>query len=69
MKTFNVPRATLFRLCEKDGAASEVCQTKLGRKPTLPDHLEKKLVKHCLAMEKTFYGLTTACLLSRISVN
>lgn len=57
-KTFNVPRATLFRLCKKDGAASEVCQTKLGRKPILPDYLEEELVKHCLAMEKTFYGLT-----------
>lgn len=57
-QTYNVPRATLFRLCKKNMKPEVVCRTKLGRKPVLPDFLEKELVKHCLEMEKSFFGLT-----------
>lgn len=57
-KTYNVPRATLFRLCKKNMEPEVVCRTKLGRKPVLPDFLEKELVKHCLEMEESFFGLT-----------
>lgn len=55
-KTFKVPRATLFRLCKKNVA----CKTKLGRKPVLPDLIEKELVQHCLDMETLFFSIDKA---------
>ncbi|CAH1960855.1 unnamed protein product [Acanthoscelides obtectus] len=35
-KRYNVPRATLYRLCNKEGSPDTVCSTTLGRKTALP---------------------------------
>lgn len=55
-KHFDVPRTTLFRLCQKKDAIS--VKPRLGRKTILPDYLEKALVEYCLVMEKKLFGLT-----------
>nr|CAH7729982.1 unnamed protein product [Callosobruchus chinensis] len=56
-KTFNVPRATLFRYCQNNGDSLTLNKQRLGRKPVLSEELEKKLVEY-LIMDKNYFGLT-----------
>lgn len=57
-KLYKVPRTTLRRLAAKVDLSAEVATcSKLGRKPTLPEELEKQLVQYVLAMEAKFFGL------------
>ncbi|KAF9409697.1 hypothetical protein HW555_010987 [Spodoptera exigua] len=59
VKTFSVPRSTLKRLVKDSQESLELLVDKpLGRKPVLPLHLEKRLVKYLLYMESVYYGLT-----------
>lgn len=59
-KHFEVPKTTLRRLAlEIRLSPKEVVGKKLGRKPTLPDGVEKELVDYLLLMESKFYGFTT----------
>lgn len=56
---FQVPRTTLFRLCQKDEQSPEVAAaTTLGRKTILGTELESQLVEYILIMESKFHGLT-----------
>jgi uncharacterized protein YraI len=56
---FQVPRTTLFRLCQKDEQSPEVAAaTTLGRKTILGSELERQLVEYILIMESKFHGLT-----------
>lgn len=57
-KEFQVPRTTLFRLCQKEGRPDDVLKTKLGRKPALTPQLEDELETHLLEMDKNYFGLT-----------
>ncbi|CAG5042705.1 unnamed protein product [Parnassius apollo] len=58
-KHFDVPRTTLFRLCQKNELyPEEAAATKLGRKSVLGDQLENLLVEYILKMESKFHGLT-----------
>ncbi|CAH1956067.1 unnamed protein product [Acanthoscelides obtectus] len=57
-KRYNIPRATLHRLCNKEGSPDTVCSTTLGRKTALPPELETELVKYLLIMDQMYYGLT-----------
>ncbi|CAK1578294.1 unnamed protein product [Parnassius mnemosyne] len=58
-KHFDVPRTTLFRLCQKNELSpEEAAATKLGRKSVLGDQLENLLVEYILKMESKFHGLT-----------
>lgn len=55
---FQVPRTTLFRLCQKDEQSPEVAAaTTLGRKTILGSELEHQLVEYILIMESKFHGL------------
>ncbi|CAH1992695.1 unnamed protein product [Acanthoscelides obtectus] len=57
-KRYNVPRAILHRLCNKEGSPDTVSSTTLGRKTALPPELETELVKYLLIMDQMYYGLT-----------
>lgn len=57
-KRYNVPRATLHRLCKKDGSPDTVSKTTLGRKTVLTPELEKELVEYLLLMDQRYFGLT-----------
>lgn len=58
-KRFQVPKTTLRRLVlQTDVSLEEVVKKKLGRKPTLPECIEKELVDYLLFMEAKFYGFT-----------
>lgn len=58
-KTYKVPQATLRRLAdEKYGSPKEASVTKHGRPTVFNADLESELVRYCLSMEATFYGLT-----------
>lgn len=58
-KHFSVPMTTLRRLAKQTNMPPEdVVNKVLGRKPVLPDHIEKELVEYLLTMESMFYGLT-----------
>lgn len=57
-KYYNVPRTTLFRLGNKQGQPSEICDAQLGRKPVLPPDVESQLVEYLLEMDNRFFGLT-----------
>lgn len=58
-KTFRVPKTTLMRLSQqKYGSPEEASEAKMGRPTVLSRELEDELVKYCLAMEATFFGLT-----------
>ncbi|CAG4969864.1 unnamed protein product [Parnassius apollo] len=58
-KHFDVPRTTLFRLCQKNELSpEESAATKLGRKSVLGDQLENLLVEYILKMDSKFHGLT-----------
>nr|CAH7741866.1 unnamed protein product [Callosobruchus chinensis] len=57
-KTFNVPRATLFRYCQNNGDSLTLNNQRLGRKPVLSEELEKKLVEYLIMMDKKYVGLT-----------
>lgn len=57
-KLHKVLRTTLRRLAaQRELPADIVVCAKLGRRPTLPDELEKQLVKYMLAMGAKFFGL------------
>ncbi|CAG4997769.1 unnamed protein product [Parnassius apollo] len=57
-KLYKVPRTTLRRLAAKvDLSAEEATCTKLERKATLPQELEKQLVQYVLTMEAKLFGL------------
>lgn len=57
-KLYKVPRTTLRRLAAKvDVSTEEATCAKLGRKPTLPQELEKQLVQYVLTMEAKLFGL------------
>lgn len=58
-KTFEVPKTTLMRLSmEKYGDPAKAASVRAGRPTVLPPKLEEELVKYCLVMESTFFGLT-----------
>ncbi|KAK9883708.1 hypothetical protein WA026_001895 [Henosepilachna vigintioctopunctata] len=58
-KHFNVPRTTLFRLCQKsEFSPEEAATTTLGRKTVLGTTLENLLEDYILSMESKFHGLT-----------
>lgn len=58
-KHFDVPRSTLFRLCQKNELPpEEAAATTLGRKTVLGTTLEDLLVDYLLMMESKFHGLT-----------
>jgi helix-turn-helix, Psq domain. len=58
-KQFGVPKTTLMRLCkEKYGNPETASKVKYGRPTVLPEHLEKELVKYCLEMEASFFGIS-----------
>lgn len=58
-KTYSVPQKTLRRLAdEKYGTPEEAATCRHGRSPVFKPDLEGELVRYCLAMEATFYGLT-----------
>lgn len=58
-KTFEVPKTTLMRLSmEKYGEPAKAASVRAGRPTVLPPELEEQLVKYCLVMESTFFGLT-----------
>lgn len=57
-RVFNVPQTTLERYAKKQEDATEVINTKMGRKPVLPDELESELATYCLEMEQKFFGLS-----------
>nr|CAH7716116.1 unnamed protein product [Callosobruchus chinensis] len=64
-KTFNVPRATLFRYCQNNEDSLTLNKQRLGRKPVISEELEKKLVdgqKICWSYEKrcTFSSLSAS---------
>lgn len=59
VKIFGVPKTTLMRLSkEKYGKPEEASKVKMGRPTVLSTELEDELVKYCLAMEASFFGLT-----------
>lgn len=57
-KTFQVPRATLFRLVKSDLPADLATKTKLGRKTVLSPEEEEQLIEYSMTMESKFFGLT-----------
>jgi len=57
-KIYNVPRTTLFRLCQKDEDPTITADTKLGRPTVLTKELEDDLIKYVLLMESKYFGLT-----------
>lgn len=58
-KTFEVPKTTLMRLSmEKYGEPAKAASVRAGRPTVLPPKLEEELVKYCLVMESSFFGLT-----------
>lgn len=57
-KTFRVPQSTLERYVKIDKEPEEIVDGRLGRKPVFSEQLEKELVKHCLELEKHFFGVT-----------
>lgn len=58
-KEFKVPRATLFRLANKQEKDSKVAaSTNLGRKPIFSKEIEDELQNYLIKMEAMFYGLT-----------
>ncbi|XP_052756496.1 uncharacterized protein LOC128201961 [Galleria mellonella] len=58
-KHFDVPRSTLFRLCQKNELPpEEAATTALGRKTVLGTTLENLLVDYILTMDSKFHGLT-----------
>jgi hypothetical protein len=58
-KTFQVPQKTLRRLAdEKYGTPEEAANCRHGRPPAFSPELEQQLVRYCLTMETSFFGLT-----------
>lgn len=57
-KYFEVPKGTLERYVkDSEKTAESLVNVRMGRKPTLPQHLEDLLVKYCVEMDSRFYGL------------
>ncbi|KAI4468483.1 tc5 transposase dna-binding domain [Holotrichia oblita] len=57
-KYFEVPKGTLERYVKNSEKTVEsLVNVRMGRKPTLPQHLEDLLVKYCVEMDSRFYGL------------
>ena len=55
---FQVPRSTLFRLCQKDEQSRSGCSYYIRRKTILGSELERQLVEYIFMMESKFLGLT-----------
>lgn len=57
-KYLEVPKGTLERYVKNFEKTTEsLVNVRMGRKPTLPQHLEDLLVKYCVEMDSRFYGL------------
>ncbi|XP_046679538.1 uncharacterized protein LOC124366957 isoform X2 [Homalodisca vitripennis] len=56
-KVFSVPRTTLCRLARLGLPPEDAVRNKMGRKPVIPDELEKELVHHLLEMQSKLNGL------------
>jgi len=60
-RVFNIPQTALERYVkDQQKSSSETVKTKLCRKQVLPCEAENDLAKHCLLMERKFFGLTVA---------
>ncbi|KAJ4425867.1 hypothetical protein ANN_27493 [Periplaneta americana] len=46
------------KVAKRDVDPNILVKERLGRKPILPEKIEKELVEYCLLMESKFYGLT-----------
>ncbi|XP_023238520.1 uncharacterized protein LOC111637281 isoform X2 [Centruroides sculpturatus] len=58
-KFYEVPKTTLRTLSlQADIRPEQFVKKTLGRKPILPEDIEKQLVEYILSMESIFYGLT-----------
>jgi hypothetical protein len=58
-RVFNVLQTKLERYVnDRQKISSETIKAKLGRKQVLPCEAENGLAKHCLLMERKFFGLT-----------
>lgn len=58
VKAFKVPQTTLQRFVHSDMSPEDCVSLKVGRKPVLPDNIEKQLVEYLVEMDNRFYGLT-----------
>ena len=64
-RVFNLPQTTLERYVkDRQKSSSETVKTKLGRKQVLPCEAENDLAEHCRLMDRTFFGLTMADVVS-----
>ena len=57
-KAYGVPKATLKRHLDGSNKHANGEIKKLGRQQVLPLHVEEELVKHLVAMENMFFGVT-----------
>ena len=57
-KAYGVPKATLKRHLYGSNKHANGEIKKLGRQQVLPLHVEEELVKHLVAMENMFFGVT-----------
>lgn len=58
VKSYGVPKTTLFRLSKQDSTPDQAVSTKLGRPTVLSSKLESQLVAYLSIMESKFFGLT-----------
>lgn len=57
-KTHGVPQTTLERYVKMERNPEDIVNSPLGRKIIFTKELESLLAKHCLEMEKNFFGIT-----------